>query len=200
MFGLDYVMRLVLAGRRSRWFVHHLLDLAVLLFPFFRPLQLLTALRILSRSGGAALRGRTTLFVVGATALLLYVGALGVLGAERGARGANITSFGDALWWAVTTVTTVGYGDYAPVTVLGRLIASALMLSGIALIGTVTATVASWFLQRASGTDDAASDGGSGSTADSALRDEVAALTQQVRRLTELLEGTSPARPPRAEP
>ena len=65
---------------------------------------------------------------------------------ERGAHGANITTFGDALWWAMTTVTTVGYGDQFPVTTTGRIVAAALMLVGISLLGLITATVAASFV------------------------------------------------------
>ena len=60
---------------------------------------------------------------------------------ERDGNG-EINSYGDAAWWAVTTVTTVGYGDIAPVTVEGRLIAAVLMVTGIAAFGVVTANIA----------------------------------------------------------
>ena len=78
----------------------------------------------------------------------MFVASLAVLDAERGADAATIRTFGDALWWATTTVTTVGYGDLFPVTTEGRWVAAGLMLAGIALIGVVTATVASWLLER----------------------------------------------------
>jgi len=74
------------------------------------------------------------------------LGSLAVLDVEQDAADANITTFGDALWWATTTVTTVGYGDRYPVTTEGRLIAVALMLVGIGLVGVVTAAVAAWFI------------------------------------------------------
>jgi voltage-gated potassium channel len=78
------------------------------------------------------------------------VAALAMLDAERDAPNANITSIGDALWWAVTTITTVGYGDRYPTTTEGRVIALGLMLAGIALLGVVTATFASWLIERVS--------------------------------------------------
>jgi voltage-gated potassium channel len=71
-----------------------------------------------------------------------------MLDAERGDPEANITNFPDALWWGMTTISTVGYGDQFPVTGEGRLIAVGLMLAGIALLGVVTATIASWFVER----------------------------------------------------
>jgi voltage-gated potassium channel len=67
----------------------------------------------------------------------------GPLDAERSSPDANITDFGDAIWWAVTTMTTVGYGDRYPATSAGRMVAFALMIGGIALLGTATATLAS---------------------------------------------------------
>jgi voltage-gated potassium channel len=57
-------------------------------------------------------------------------------------------SLGDAVWWAVTTVTTVGYGDKFPTTVAGRLVAGGLMLLGIALFGILTASLSSFFLTQ----------------------------------------------------
>ena len=60
--------------------------------------------------------------------------------------GANVTSIGDALWWAATTVTTVGYGDRYPVTTTGRVIAVILMIVGMALVSAITASIAAWFV------------------------------------------------------
>ena len=84
------------------------------------------------------------------TALLalgvLFAGALTVLEVEREDPDANIVSYSDALWWALTTMTTVGYGDRFPVTAEGRFMAAALMLSGIAVLGVLTASIAAWFV------------------------------------------------------
>jgi voltage-gated potassium channel len=66
-----------------------------------------------------------------------------ILEAERGAPGSTIRTGGDALWWALTTVTTVGYGDTVPVTGEGRVIAAVLMLVGIALFGSMSAIITS---------------------------------------------------------
>lgn len=64
---------------------------------------------------------------------------------ERNAPQSNITSYPKALWWAMETITTVGYGDHHPVTTGGRLVAAGLMVVGLALVGVITATVVTWF-------------------------------------------------------
>lgn len=79
---------------------------------------------------------------------MVFVAALALLDAERYAPNSTITSFGDAAWWAITTITTAGYGDRFPVTGEGRFVAVGLMLAGIVLLGVVTAAVASWFVER----------------------------------------------------
>ena len=116
-------------------------------FPL-RLLRLLAVVRILDRSAGASLAGRVLVYVSGAAAVAVGLGALSALDAEQDAPGANITTFGDALWWAATTVTTVGYGDRFPVTAEGRAVAVVLMLVGIGLVGSVTAAVTAWILAR----------------------------------------------------
>ena len=73
---------------------------------------------------------------------------------EHAAPGATIRTFGDAVWWTCATFATVGYGDVAPVTALGRLIAVGMMAIGLALLGAVTGTFASWLLQVFAREDD----------------------------------------------
>ncbi|MFF7945447.1 potassium channel family protein [Streptomyces griseorubiginosus] len=87
----------------------------------------------------------------GATAVLLVVMLLGswaVVAAEDGARGANLTSYPKALWWSVETATTVGYGDFFPVTWWGRVVGTVVMVVGITTYGMVTAALATWFVAR----------------------------------------------------
>jgi voltage-gated potassium channel len=152
-FVVDYIANLVLIerSRRWRWFYTHLFDLAIVILPMLRPLRILrlvTLLAVLQRTAGNALRGRISIYAAGAASLLVFVASLAVLDAERTAPGSSITTFGDAVWWAFVTITTVGYGDVIPVTALGRLIAVGLMIGGIALLGVVTATLASWIVER----------------------------------------------------
>lgn len=151
VFALDYAANLWLAEDRRRWFVRNLHELLIVALPFFRPLRLLrlvTLLSVLHRTVGETLRGRVVTYVAASAALLVFVGALAVLDVEQSAPDAKILTFGDAVWWAVATITTVGYGDMYPVTALGRIVAAALMMSGIAVLGVVTASIASWLVQR----------------------------------------------------
>jgi voltage-gated potassium channel len=146
LFALDYLVRLVLAEHRLDFIGHHLLDLASVALPVLRPLRLLrlvALVRVLNRKATTSLHGRVAVYISSSAVLVIFVAALAELDAERGKSGANIQTFGDALWWALTTVTTVGYGDRFPVTRDGRLVAVGLMLAGIALIGVVTAAIAS---------------------------------------------------------
>ena len=177
LFAIDYATRLSLAPRKGRWFVRHLLDLAVVVLPVLRPLRLLrliALLNVIQRAAGTALRGRVAVYLVGSTILIVVLSALAMLDAERHAAGSDITSYGRALWWAVVTITTVGYGDLTPVTTTGRLIATAMMIAGIALLGTVTATLASWFVQEIASEEQAT---------ESATKAQIEQLTDEIRSL-----------------
>lgn len=151
LFAVDLVVRVVLAPDRLRYLLRHWLDVLVVALPLLRPLRLLRLvplLRVLNRRATTGLRGRLAIYVAGGAALLAFCGALTVLDAERENPDANITGFGDAIWWAATTMTTVGYGDRYPTTGVGRLAAVALMVAGIAVLGVVTATLASWLVEQ----------------------------------------------------
>lgn len=184
VFAADYAIRLGIAPDRWRFVKSHLLDLAVVLLPVLRPLRLvrlLALLSILNRVGTRELRGRVVLYTVGASVLLVTVGALAITKAERGEPGANITNIGDGFWWALTTMTTVGYGDRYPVTDTGRFVAAALMVAGIALLGVVTAAFASWLVERV--TEAAEVDEAATRTQVDRLAEEVASLRAALEEL-----------------
>jgi len=181
IFVIDYVTRLSITENRWRWFYRHLLDLAIVVLPMLRPLRLmrfLTVLAILGRGAGNMLRGRVVIYTVGATVLTVFIAALAVLDAEQGT-GA-IETFGDALWWAFVTITTVGYGDYYPVTLMGRIVAAGLMVGGIALIGVVTATLASWIVERVADQT---------SKTAAPVEDQVDNLRREIAELKEMIRG-----------
>lgn len=161
VFVIDYLTRLYLAERRGRFIRQNIPDLIVIAVPMLRPLRALRAvrlLRLLGLSGRVGVASRRTLHsrVAGYVSLLavlaLFVASSAMLLAERSHKDGNIKTFGDALWWAATTVTTVGYGDRYPVTTEGRAVAIVLMVVGIALLGVVTASVAAWFVGQLAST------------------------------------------------
>lgn len=158
MFVADYVGRLALARRRWRFVLRHPLDLLVALAPFLRFLRLLrlvAAVSTLARVLRDDFRGRVGSYLVVSVSLVSFVAALAVYEAERDTPDATIRTFGGALWWVLATITTVGYGDRYPITVEGRLVAAGLMLAGIAILGTVTAAIATWFLEQVGASDPA---------------------------------------------
>lgn len=184
LFVADYVIRLRLASKRRRWFVRHLFDLLIVALPLMGPLRLLRAFILfgaLQKFLGNAIRGRIITYTVSGVGLLIYVASLGIYAQERGHPGATINSFGNALWWSITTVTSVGYGDLYPVTVPGRLIAVSLMIGGISLVGVVTGSLASWIVQRVSETDNA--NLAVTTHAVDQLRVEVCTLVEQLRQV-----------------
>ncbi len=158
LFAVEYLVKLYLSSSRSAFVKHHLFDLVVVAVPVLRPLRALRLLRLfnLTRAGvvlaNGLRRARSMLthrglhFVLLAVLVIVFVLAAFELGFEQNAHGSNIHNYGDALWWAIVTVTTVGYGDKYPVTAGGRGVAVVLMLVGIGLIGVLTATVASYFV------------------------------------------------------
>jgi voltage-gated potassium channel len=178
VFVVDYLARLRLARPRGKWFLKHLWELPVILLPFLRPLRLLSVVvvvKTLEQAIGNTVRGRVILYTICGAVVIVYAGSLAVLEAERGQPGSDINSLGDALWWAMATVTTVGYGDLEIVTGRGRLVAVALMIGGITLLGLVTATLASWIVERVS-EEDAATE--------AATAAHIEELREEIRRLT----------------
>jgi voltage-gated potassium channel len=148
VFVVDYVVRLILADRKGAFVRANVPDLLAALIPIFRPFRLLGELRripFFQRRSGSAVRARVVAYSLGFVVLWVYTIAVTVVAAERGAHGASILSLGDAIYWAVVTISTVGYGDMVPVTTFGRVLAVMLMLSGILIVGVTTATVVSYF-------------------------------------------------------
>lgn len=177
VFIADYVARLYLADSRSKWFVGHLFDLVIVVLPFLRPLRLLSLVVVitaLQRAVGHTIRGKVIIYTICGTVLIVYAASLAIIDVEGDHPDANITSFGDAVWWSITTVTT-GYNDLTPLTGAGRVIAVALMIGGISLIGIVTATLASWIVQRVAEEDTANQ---------AATAAQINELRAEIRRLT----------------
>ena len=150
-FFVDYVVRLSLSARKWLFVRQNLIDLASVLFPVARPFRLLRELHRIPLLRGrcpAHVRRRVLIVAASTVVIFVYVISLAVYQQERYAPGATILSFGDSVWWACVTMATVGYGDYVPVTVPGRILAVILMIGGIAIVGTASATIVSYITEQ----------------------------------------------------
>jgi voltage-gated potassium channel len=153
--------------------------------------------------------------------LVLVIASIVVLNAESRAASPNITTGWDAFWWAFVTITTVGYGDRYPTTVVGRIGAMFVMVLGIGIIGALASIMASLLVSPApeaavappdaDADADAGADAGGAAARPSALRQDLAALGDglasvrhelaALRGVVERLEGRlAPAAPPAAPP
>jgi voltage-gated potassium channel len=163
-FALELTVKTYLAPHRLHYLRTHWFDLVIVFVPFLRSLRVFYALRALqllrlvsitAKVGELARdlfgrRGMPYALLVGG--LLILASTMAMTVAERG-HGGTIDNFGTALWWAIVTATTVGYGDVAPITPAGRGIAVFVMCVGITLFGLFTANVAAFMLQSSGHTD-----------------------------------------------
>ncbi len=146
-------------------------------------------------------RANGTLFMVlGLLIIVLQFGGMAVLWFEADAPGSNIRTGGEALWWGVVTVTTVGYGDYYPVTPGGEVVATIMIFAGVAIIAIFTAWVASTFLTPSASASSAAGDtdvpaDASGEPPTRARHDDVAAIIADLRDRLDRLEAAVVRRP-----
>ena len=147
-FAIDYVVRLACSSPKGAFVRTHKLDLLMVLVPMLRLLRVALVLR---KALASVSTEKVASSIVSIVVVVVVSAAFLVWRLEYNAPGATILTFREAIWWAVVTTTTVGYGDYTPVTQAGRLVAAVLMIVGIGLIGTVSATVATWFVNRPKG-------------------------------------------------
>jgi voltage-gated potassium channel len=155
VFFIDYLRQIFKAKKKVRYiFGWGLFDLASSI-PAIGPLRFLRLIRILRVLRAVrSIRILTQVFksdLVGATivsSMTMSMGGIilacfGVLHYESTAIGANIKTADDVVWWAVVTTSTVGYGDFYPVTGAGRLLAALVMVLGIGLFATIAGAIAS---------------------------------------------------------
>jgi len=149
IFAVDLTIRFLLDPRKGSFLKRNWPFCIALAFPPLRIILVIAAVMRVARDRNA-LAKIVGLYAVYAVTFVVIFGALFTLMFEINAPDANITSFGDATWWAFVTVTTVGYGDFTPITIGGRVIAVLIMFTGAAAVGAVTAAVASRFINTGS--------------------------------------------------
>jgi voltage-gated potassium channel len=181
VFFADFLRNLLRAERKLEYMRWGWLDLlasipAVDALRFARLARVLRIIRVLrgfrsARHVAAVVlqrRAQSAFWGMALACIAILVGsAIAIVELESGVPGANITTAGDAVWWAYVTMSTVGYGDRYPVTAEGRIVAVVLMAVGVGLFGTFTAYVASWFHR----------------STDRLQNREIAALERRVKRL-----------------
>ena len=208
-FLAEYLARLFVAPNRVAFILHNPLDLLLVVIPVLRPLRLVRSVTLiravrLTRIGAGTgrvvrqsrlrLASRAALLAAGSATIMILAASVMELDAERGAVHANITTFGDALWWAVSTITTVGYGDHYPVTAAGHAIAIVLMIVGVGMFGVVAASAAAWFISA-----DQEEDRHQQADTLTTLTVEIAALRQTVSELSAHLASGPPTLPDKVQ-
>lgn len=149
LFSLEYGVRVFLAKDRWYFIRRHPIDFFIVFIP---PIQFLHVIRTLSltayfiRKARNLFFERNAWFLLTMAPLMLIVSSILMYQSEGKVRGSNIKTFGDSLWWGVTTMSTFGYGDRYPVTNTGRMIASLTIIVGIILISILTAEIAIFFI------------------------------------------------------
>lgn len=185
VFVADLLFRFVLTEPKKGFVRRNWLDIITVVLPQFRALRALRAFAgngILSKGKGV-FSGKAVFSAVTGTVIVVWVGSLMVLDAERGAQGATITSFGDSIWWAMETITTVGYGDMVPVTPFGRFLATLVMFIGISLVGVISASLAATLVKQNPSAQPAAPAPASAPSQDAVLS-EIAELKKMVADLS----------------
>jgi voltage-gated potassium channel len=146
LFAVDLIIKAAISPHWFAYLRRHWLEVLVVVIPFFRPLRILRIFVFGSRAWVGMRRLVNVDFIL-VYGIGLVIIAATVIASVEGGGGASIHSFADALWWAVVTITTVGYGDMVPVTLVGRAVAFVLMLGGIAFFSGMTANLASFLIK-----------------------------------------------------
>jgi voltage-gated potassium channel len=214
IFLIDFAGNLIASEPKREYFIHRrgwldllgsIPSLGILRFTaLFRLARLSRLARIYRLMGGqhrrelirdvVENRGQYALFITVLLAfLVLTVSSVLVLQFEAGAPNANIETGGEALWWALVTITTVGYGDFFPVTLLGRTTGVFVMFAGVGIIGSLASILASILVPDAPAEPVAeiAQEGGATSAAQQppgdSVQSELAAIRGELSAMRELL-------------
>ncbi|HET6445473.1 MAG TPA: ion transporter [candidate division Zixibacteria bacterium] len=158
-FLFDFLYRLFTAASKTDYFFRNWgwsdLLACIPTFRIFRVFRVFRAVRLLRQFGPKNMlkevsenRAGSALYIaLFGIIIVMQTAAIAVLRAESANIEANITSAGDAVWWVLATLTTVGYGDFYPITLTGRIAATFVMFAGVALIGVLASYLANFFLE-----------------------------------------------------
>jgi voltage-gated potassium channel len=193
LFVVDFAVKLAVTKRRGAFLKRHIIDIIALILPFARPLQAVRAIGVATlalRKFGGKVRHRVTVFVGSMAVFIWFIGGLAITQVERGIPGANIQTVSDGWWWSFMTMATVGFGDRYPVSDQGRMIGAVLVMSGLALLGTLTASIATWFINTSRREEDEVIEAG-----EVRLMNEIKKLRRDISELRGLVDDAVEARP-----
>ncbi len=167
IFSFDYFGRLFLAKNKMAFFRHNIVDLLAILpfntifnaFRIFRVVNVIrlakifTLVRFIGTAGKLQKNAKKFLKINGFIYLIIICGIV-LITASISYSIAEGVSLSNSFWWAIVTASTVGYGDVAPTTLVGRISAVSLMIIGIGFIGTLTSTITNYFTQESNEKND----------------------------------------------
>lgn len=151
MFAIDFAVKYVTSESKKGYLKENWWQVIVIFFPFLRAIRIFLRIFVLSyriRDNIKTLlveRGIAILFAF--MVLVAFIFSIVILVIEKSSPQANITTIERAIWWAFSTISTVGYGDQYPVTMLGKFVAIILMFVGIALVAIFTAQFAAMIIE-----------------------------------------------------
>jgi voltage-gated potassium channel len=160
LFTLEFTTRWYLARRRGKFLKSNALDIAIIVLGapsllvhdegeiFIRAARAVLLVLEIGKDIRHFSRARNFPYVIAVVSLAVIVCGSLEYHFESGIKGANVMTPGDGLWWAITTLTTVGYGDRYPITDAGRIIAVVLMVIGLAFTGVISAVFTSMILRK----------------------------------------------------
>lgn len=157
VFVSDYFIRLIMAKNKKRFFINNIIDLIAILpygfifsFKYGSTIKLIRVATYLWRlidDIKEIVFTSNFIYAFGITIIITILGSIAIYIAES-KNNVSIRTYGDALWWSIVTVTTVGYGDITIVTILGKVIASILMMTGIGFLGMSTSSMSTYFFYK----------------------------------------------------
>ena len=143
LFVINLIVKVLIAPRRLSFLKSNILEVIVVI-PYLQPLRIVFF-------GTKAIWGMTKIarpdFLIVVSGGLVIISATIVTSLERSSNP-ELGSFPDALWWAIVTITTVGYGNQEPVTFFGRIVAVILMITGVGFFGAIAANLAAFFVRK----------------------------------------------------
>jgi voltage-gated potassium channel len=149
LFVAYLVISLILTPQRGVWLRRNWFTVVATIMPAARALMVISSSRLLTKSGG--LSAQLRIYAIFFTMAVVVVGSCAVVTVEHLDPNSNLDTLAEGLWWAFCTITTVGYGDFVPISLAGRIVAILLMFNGIAVLAIITATVSQRLLGSSDG-------------------------------------------------